>query len=341
ALWNRDNTLPLGKLDKNSIAVATIGSPGDGIFAVTCRRYADVDTYTTTGAIAAPTLAEILQHDAVVAVVYSDNAAARNAWGQLTDAKSLTGVFMMNPYKMNKFKGALDKAEALLLCYDNIPEMRSAAAQAVFGGITVQGTLPVNIAPTAKAGAGVVIPKSRLGYTSPAAEGLSSSLTDSIDSIVGYAIATGAFPGCQVLVARGGNVVLEKAYGKLTAGGAPVTPYTLYDLASVSKATGTLPGVMKAYDLGLFSLDDAAARHIPGLQGTGKEDITVRQLLYHESGMPASLNMFNVMIDTASYSGKLITPRRDAQHTIKIQNGAWGHTSGRVRNDMSAVAAAT
>lgn len=334
ALWNRDNTLPLGNLGKNSIAVVTIGTPGDDIFAETCRRYADVDTYTTTGAIPASTLSQILHHDAVVAVVYSDNAAARTAWGQLTDAKSLTGVFMMNPYKMNKFKGALDKADALLLCYDNIPEMRSAAAQAVFGGITVQGKLPVNLDPTAKVGAGVVIPKSRLGYTLPAAEGLRSSLTDSIDSVVGKALAEGAFPGCQVLVARGGNIVIEKAYGQLTAGGSDVTPFTLYDLASVSKATGTLPGVMKAYDLGMFSLDDAAARHIPGLQGTGKEDITVRQLLYHESGMPASLNMFNVMIDTTSYTGKLITPRRDDQHTIKIQNGAWGHNTGRLRNDI-------
>lgn len=50
--------------------------------------------------------------------------------------------------------------------------------------------------------------------------------------------------------------------------------------------------------------------------------------------MPASLNMFNVMIDTTSYTGKLITPRRDAQHTIKIQNGAWGHNTGRLRNDI-------
>ncbi len=68
------------------------------------------------------------------------------------------------------------------------------------------------------------------------------------------ALADGAFPGAQLLVARHGNVVYDKSFGVLTAGGAKVEDNTLYDLASVSKATGALPGVMKAYDLGLLTL---------------------------------------------------------------------------------------
>lgn len=336
ALWNNESTLPLGQLDKRSIAIVTIGTPGDDNFNATARRYAAVDEYATLGNISQSTLKEILAHDVVIAAVYNNDAAARASFGQLSGAKSLVGVFLMHPYKMAKFQSGLKETDALLLCYDNLPQMRSAAAQAVFGGNEVSGMLPVNLLPTAKIGTGVRIPKVRLGFSSPLGENMRPSLTDSIDSIVGNALATGAIPGCQVLVARNGNIVIDKCYGNLTAGGDAVTHFTVYDLASVSKASGTLPGVMKAYDLGLFDLDAPAARYIPALASAGKEDITVRQLLYHESGMPPSLNMFNTMIDTASYTGRLITPRRDSNHAIKIQNGAWGYNGARLRSDIVA-----
>lgn len=334
ALWNRNATLPVGGLGKKSIAVVSIGNPVDSNFVETCRRYATVDTYRANGAISASLREKIMSHDVVIAAVYSDNAAARTSFGQLTDARSLVGVFMMNPYKMNKFRDVLPKADAVLLAYDNLPQMRTASAMAVFGGIEVSGTLPVELKSTAPLGTGVHIPKSRLGLSTPLAEDMNPSLTDSIDSIVEHALASGAFPGCQVLVARHGNIVIDRCYGNLTAGGAPVTPTTIYDLASVSKATGTLPGVMKAFDLGLIDLDAPASRYIPGLRSTDKAAITVRQLLYHESGMPASLNMYNVMFDTTSYTGRLIAPRRDALHTVKISNGAWGQSVARMRDDI-------
>lgn len=336
-LWNKDNLLPIGELAGNSIAVVTIGTPGDDTFAETCAKYAHVDTYQTSGTIAASTLSKILSHDIVIAAVFSDSANARNAYGQLTGAKELVGVFMVTPYKMNKFAGALQKTDALVLAYDNITPMRPVAAQAVFGGIEIKGKLPVNIEPTGHLGQGLHIPQSRLGYTSPAAEGMATWITDTIDSIVNHAIAAGGFPGAQVFIARNGNIVYERAYGHLTTGGAPVTTSTLYDLASVSKTTGTLPGIMKLYDLGLLKTSDRASDYLPGLAGTNKTGITVEQLLYHESAMPPSLNMFNTMIDSTSYTGRLISPRRDEQHSIKIQNGAWGHNNGRLRTDITAV----
>ncbi|MDE6131429.1 MAG: serine hydrolase, partial [Muribaculaceae bacterium] len=143
-----------------------------------------------------------------------------------------------------------------------------------------------------------------------------------------------AVPGAQVLVAKDGVVVHNRSYGRLTKGGAAVNDSTVYDLASVSKAVGTLPGIMALYDDGSIGLDEKISRYIPALRGSDKDGITVRQLLYHESGMPASLNMFNTMVDTASYSGRLITGRKDADHPILIQKGAWGHRNARLRTDI-------
>ncbi|MDE6854076.1 MAG: serine hydrolase, partial [Muribaculaceae bacterium] len=188
----------------------------------------------------------------------------------------------------------------------------------------------------ANIGDGVDLPKTRLGFTSPTAEGMASWLTDSLDAAVKAVIKAGGTPGCQVLVARNGNIVYNKSFGKLSS--APqskaVDNLTAYDLASVSKATGTLSGVMKAYDQRLLKLDDTLGQLIPQITDSAKKTVTVRKLLYHETGMPAALNMFDVMIDPDSYTGKLITPKPDKAHSIKIQNRAYGNNTARLRSDI-------
>ncbi len=235
---------------------------------------------------------------------------------------------------MSKFGQNLKKADAVVLAYDNTPLIRDYAAQVIFGGIKASGHLPVNLKGLYPIGTGVTTKKVRLGYTNPEINGMYASLTDSIDSICNNAIKQNAIPGAQVIVAYKGDIVIDRSYGKLTAGGADVSPQTMYDLASVSKAIGTLPGIMLAYDRKLIDIDRPASAYIPGLRRDDKKGITIRQLLYHESGMPASLNMFNLMIDSTSYSGKLITAKADKDHSIKIQKGAYGHNNGLLRTDI-------
>ena len=145
-IYNNDNILPLGKLDKTSIAVVNIGAPADNLFASTCARYARVDRFYTNGASFSPeTLAKIKSHGVVIAAVYNDKSWARSTMAALKDCDNLVAVFMVNPYKMNKFAGSIKKAKALVLAYDDTPYIREYAAQAIFGGIDVDGTLPVNL----------------------------------------------------------------------------------------------------------------------------------------------------------------------------------------------------
>lgn len=339
ALWNKTDILPIGRLAERTIAIVNIGAGKDNDFATTCKRYARCDVYSSNGQLSSETLAAIKKHDIVIAAVYDDKAATRNTFAQLKSMPGLVAVFMVNPYKMNKFRHSFNDVKSLVLAYDNTSYTREAAAMALFGGIYVDGKLPVNLPNVAPLGTGITLRKTRLGKSSMLAEGLRPSLTDSIDSLVNEGLRTGAFPGCQVLIARNGNIVHDKSYGRLTAGGEAVTPSTVYDLASVSKAVGTLPGIMKVYDMGLLDIDAFASKYIPELRGTGKDSISVRQLLYHESGIPASLNMFNAMIDSTSYTGRLITARPDATHKIKIQKRAYGHNTARLRRDITSATA--
>ena len=334
-LRNETNLLPIRGLAERSIAVVNIGEAKDNEFVRSIKKYAKVDVYSSVGGLSATTLSAIKKHDVVIVGVFSHNASARQVFSQLKTASNIVPVFFVNPYEMAQFGTSLKELKTLVLGYDNTTLIQEYAAQAIFGGIDVNGILPVNLNGIATMGTGVKIKKSRLGYTSPLAAGFNADLEYRIDSLVNIGLATKAFPGCQVLVAKDGNVVLNKSYGTLDfVSKNKVTDETIYDLASVSKTTGTLPGVMKAYDEGLFELNAPVSKYIEALQGGDKEDITVKELLYHESGMPAAVNMFAMMMDTTTYSGKLIQPRYSDIYSIKIENGAYGHKDAKLRNDI-------
>lgn len=332
---NNTSLLPIRGLAERSIAVVNIGEQSENEFTRYVKKYAKVDVYSTSGLLSNQTLSAIKNHDVVIVGVFNHKAIARQAFAQLKNIPNIVPVFFVNPYEMAQFKLSLDGLNTLVLGYDDTPYIREYAAQAIFGGINVVGKLPVNLEGIAKMGEGVKIKQSRLGYTTPTLAGLKSTMEWHIDSLVNVGLETKAFPGCQVLVAKDGNVIFDKSYGTLDfVNNIKVTDGTLYDLASVSKATGTLSGVMKAYDEGLFELDVPASNYIDGLKGGDKADITVRELLYHESGMPAAVNMFNMMMDTATYSGKLIKKKYSDTYSIKIENGAYGHKDARLRQDI-------
>lgn len=333
---NDTKLLPIRGLSQRSIAVVNIGASSDDMFSRFCRKYANVKVYSSSGGFSSSTLSSIKSHDVVIVGVFGHKSAHKQAFAQLKSIPNIVPVFFVNPYEMAEFGVSLSGLKTLVIAYDDTRYIREYAAQAIFGGIEVDGRLPVNLKGIAPLGTGVKLKKTRLGYTSPEAVGLKPNLEANIDELVNQGLQTKAFPGCQVLVAKDGNVIINKSYGTLDfVSKDKVTEETIYDLASVSKTTGTLPGVMKAYDEGLFELDAPVSQYIEPLQGGDKSKITVRQLLYHESGMPAAVNMFNMMMDTATYEGKLIQNTQSETYSVKIENGAYGHKDARLRRDIT------
>lgn len=157
-----------------------------------------------------------------------------------------------------------------------------------------------------------------------------------IDAVVTRSLAAGAMPGCQILVAKDGQIVFDKSYGKLdwSASSPDVDSSTLYDLASMSKVCGTLSSLMKTYDQGLWKLDDMVESFIPQTQGTPVGRITMKELLYHQSGLPAIINVFKIVLDTATYKGDPIYYKYGAPYTIKLQDGVYGHQDAKLRTDI-------
>lgn len=110
-----------------------------------------------------------------------------------------------------------------------------------------------------------------------------------VEKIMTEAIQDTAYPGGVVVVGYKGKIVFEKAFGNFTYDktSAPMTLNTMFDLASVSKVIGTTSAAMILYDEGKLNLDDKVTKFFPDYGVNGKDKITVRNLLLHNSGLPA------------------------------------------------------
>ena len=110
-----------------------------------------------------------------------------------------------------------------------------------------------------------------------------------VDEIIQSAIKDSAFPGSVVLVSKDRKIIYEKSFGHLTYDdtSAAVNINTIYDIASLTKVIATTTAVMICYDKNLFSLNDPVAKYIPEFAQNGKENVTVKNLLLHNSGLPA------------------------------------------------------
>lgn len=116
------------------------------------------------------------------------------------------------------------------------------------------------------------------------------------DSIIDKAISDSAFPGAVLLVSRDGKIVHEKAYGNFTYD--QMSPKmkinTIFDLASVSKVVGTTTAAMILVDKGKLNLDDKVVKYLPEFNNHNKEDITIRNLLVHNSGLAPFKKYYDV-----------------------------------------------
>jgi serine-type D-Ala-D-Ala carboxypeptidase len=131
----------------------------------------------------------------------------------------------------------------------------------------------------------------------PDAVGMSASRLESIDRVVQRGITAGGFPGAAVVVGRKGAAVWQKGFGNLawsSTSGSVDPDRTIYDVASLSKVIGTTTAVMVLYDEKKIDLDAPVFRYLPAFSGGLKDEVTVRELLTHRSGLPAGRDLWRV-----------------------------------------------
>ncbi|HUK23867.1 MAG TPA: serine hydrolase [Terriglobales bacterium] len=128
--------------------------------------------------------------------------------------------------------------------------------------------------------------------TSPAGPASPVRLS-TVDAIVQNAIGDGQTPGAVVLVWHDGAVVYRKAFGhrSLEPRREPMTPDTIFDIASLTKVVATTTAIMQLEERGEIRLNDPVEKYLPAFGQNGKDEITVRELLTHFSGLPEDLEL--------------------------------------------------
>lgn len=91
-------------------------------------------------------------------------------------------------------------------------------------------------------------------------------------------------PGAALAVLKDGSVIYKKGHGSAQLEyGIPITPSTIFHVASVSKQFTAFAVTMLAQQ-GMLSLDDDIRKHLPEVPDFGKT-ITIKHLIHHTSGI--------------------------------------------------------
>ena len=114
-----------------------------------------------------------------------------------------------------------------------------------------------------------------------------------LDPLMQQAVADHKIPGGVLIIGHNGHIVYRKAFGwrSLEPTREPMTANTIFDLASLTKCIATTTSIMKLVQEGRIRLNDPVAAYLPEFAQNGKQDITVRELLTHYSGLAPDLDL--------------------------------------------------
>jgi CubicO group peptidase (beta-lactamase class C family) len=132
---------------------------------------------------------------------------------------------------------------------------------------------------------------------SSSAQGATAPDYSAIDAYVQSELQAVHMPGAALGIVHGDQVVHMKAFGKADSSGRPVTPTTPFILGSVSKSFTAL-AVMQLVEGNKVNLDAPVQRYLTWFRvadPTASAAITVRQLLYHTSGLPGQAGFLAIM----------------------------------------------
>jgi CubicO group peptidase (beta-lactamase class C family) len=110
------------------------------------------------------------------------------------------------------------------------------------------------------------------------------------------AVSSGETPGAVFAAGSPGLAAQFAVAGNAQVNGGPCRPMhqdTLFDLASLTKVVATLPTVLRLAERGDLALDDRVTRFLPQFSGEGRDEVTVRHLLAHTSGLPAEIRFWH------------------------------------------------
>ncbi|MCH3924325.1 MAG: serine hydrolase [Bacteroidales bacterium] len=203
-------------------------------------------------------------------------------------------IFFANSYVLKYIDTSLHNKS--LFAYQNTAYTQQAMAYSLFSSNKPMGVLPVSAGTFSIEESPIIT--SSINYSSIMSNNMDVNCFKQIDSIANEGVQNKIYPGCQVLIAKDGNIVLNNSYGSLSYDDkTKVYNNTIYDIASVSKVLSTTLCVMKLYEQGKISLDDNISKYLPYLKHNKKGKLTIKDLLSHNTILPATYPFWKKALD--------------------------------------------
>jgi beta-N-acetylhexosaminidase len=294
-LKNENNFLPIKSLNIRKMASLAIGVDSFTHFQEISSLYTKISHFSLSVGDSNKQVSSIKEalksYNLVLVSLHcpfdSLEEATRNLMSELATSQKAI-IVILQPAKEMIGWDFIEKSKGLIIAQTNSELAQSLSAQLIFGGVSANGKLNVEITEKFKKGAGLELMESnRFSYTIPQKIGLDSAkLHIKLDSIAQLAIDVEATPGIQVLIAKDGKVFFHKAYGHHTYDkNREILLTDLYDLASITKIAGPLPALMKLYDERKFKLDRNLSNYWASWQKGNKRTLKVREILAHQAGL--------------------------------------------------------
>lgn len=197
------------------------------------------------------------------------------------------------------------------------------AAMSVFGGLACTNHLPQSFSIRYTRGSGFTTERIRVTYSSPAAAGIDGqALEATIGAIMQEGISERATPGAVVMVLKDGDVIFQRAYGHHTyEQERPTQMNDIFDMASITKIAATTMVAMRLSEKGVIHLDSTMGHYLMQAQPTNKSDVTLREVMLHEAGFIPYIPFYRDL-ETDD-----IRTERSPTHTVKVADKAYLRTN--------------
>ncbi len=330
---NQDTLLPLRELEKLSLATVTLSRGGSVSYGSTADLYTGADHFalslTADHNIVSGLLSELVKYNTIIVSVLNTSSYASRNFGitdetvRFIEALDPRQRVILNvagiPYTLERFR-SLENIKAIVLSYSDDPIAQGYVLQAIFGGRSFSGKLPVSGGPAAKAGDGEDTGRPvRLGYGEPMDAGLDPDSLMKMETLIENAIREKTMPGCQLLVARHGQVIWNRAYGYHTyQNRRPVKTTDLYDLASITKIAATIPSLMTLRDQGRFSEDSLIGAYHTVPDTSNKAGLLISDILSHQAGLASWIPFYQTTLEPLDTSQSLVSCNWSPTYALQI-----------------------
>lgn len=319
---NRDQILPIKNYEKERIAYVKLGDDAHTSFLSSLQNYTEVTEIKEDNIDSL--MVKLKPFTKVIVGFHKADGAWKNHDFKANERATLDSIakykhiildVFAKPYSLLSFED-FENYDALIVSYQNSEVAQIVSSEIIFGAVGAKGKLPVSINNFFPVNHGHQTEKLNvLGFSTPENVGMSSVKLAQIDTIIQKAIKAKMTPSAQILVAKDGKIVYQKAFGTPTYDSKIKVKNTdLYDTASLTKIISTLPNVMQEFDAGKINLDTPLSTMLPDFNKSSKQNITFKELMSHHAQLKAWEPFYKKTLDSlgkpnSEIYSKIYTPQ--------------------------------